>query len=295
VLFNTHMSSLKNNTITTNTFVGSAAIRLFDNNSNLDITFNNLINGAGHAIRLSFLGLVGGASSNVMINDNNIGTVGSASFVLDGLLVDPGSHVGTVDAQCNWWGSPTGPINMSNPGGTGEEVVGDADFTPWLTAPLPVGACIGGASTPGKATGGGQIDSDPIFSPLGDLISLPALIPSVADPKAQATFGFVAKCCAVTGNLEYNDHQADVRIKAQSVDNLQISSPGTSCPTTPGSHHATFTGMASVIRSTGSTTEPFTVDVDDCGEPGTMDTFGIRTTTYMNGPSPLIGGNIKIQ
>ena len=52
--------------------------------------------------------------------------------------------------------------------------------------------------------------------------------------------------------------------------------------------------MASVIRSTGSTTEPFTVDVDDCGEPGTMDTFGIKTTTYVNGPSPLLGGNIKI-
>ena len=130
--------------------------------------------------------------------------------------------------------------------------------------------------------------------PLGDLISLPALIPSLADPNAQATFGFVAKCCPATGNLEYNDHQADVRIKAQSVDNLHISSPGTSCPMTPGSHHATFTGMASVIRSTGSTPEPFTVDVDDCGEPGTMDTFGIKTTTYMNGPSPLIGGNIKI-
>src|SRR2546426_3983588 len=79
--------------------------------------------------------------------------------------------------------------------------------------------------------------------PLGDLISLPALIPSLADPNAQATFGFVAKCCPATGNLEYNDHQADVRIKAQSVDNLHISSPGTSCPTTPGSHHATFTGM----------------------------------------------------
>jgi len=52
--------------------------------------------------------------------------------------------------------------------------------------------------------------------------------------------------------------------------------------------------MASVIRSTGTTTEPFTVDVDDCGEPGTGDSFSIKTTTYSNGPSPLIGGNIQI-
>jgi hypothetical protein len=52
--------------------------------------------------------------------------------------------------------------------------------------------------------------------------------------------------------------------------------------------------MADVIRPTVTTNEPFTVDVDDCGEPGTTDTFGITTTTYSNGPSPLIGGNIQI-
>jgi len=86
----------------------------------------------------------------------------------------------------------------------------------------------------------------------------------------------------------------DIRIKAQSVSGLFISSPGTSCPATPGSKHAKFTGMAAVIRSTGTTTEPFTVEVDDCGEPGTADTFGIKTTTYSNGPSVLIGGNIQI-
>jgi hypothetical protein len=221
--------------------------------------------------------------------------VGSASFALTGLTVDllPAGHVGTVNAECNWWGSNTGPTNASNPGGTGEEVVGDVDFTPWRTAPFPVGACLGGASTPGKVTGGGEIE-DPVFSPLGDLISIPALVPSLANPGAQATFGFVAKCCAPSGNLEYNDHQADVRIKSKSVSALGISSPGHSCMATPGSKHATFTGTASVIRSTGTTTESYTVDVDDCGEPGSADTFGIKTTSYSNGPSTLIGGNIQI-
>ena len=292
VWFNTHDSTIHDNKITNSTFVGSAAIRLFDNNSNLSILSNDLITGVGHAIRLSDLGLVGGPSSNVVIHENNI-----EFFVLTGLTVDtfPAGHVGTVNAECNWWNSSTGPTNASNPSGTGEEVVGDADFTPWLTAPAPGGACLGGvASTPGKVTGGGQID-DPIFSPLGDLLSVPALIPSLADPKAQATFGFVVKCCAATGNLEYKDSQADVRIKAESFDKLLISSPGTSCPATPGSKHAKFNGMAAVIRSTGTTTEPFTVDVDDCGEPGTADTFGIKTTTYSNGPSTLIGGNIQIK
>ena len=300
VLFNTHMSTIHDNSMTNSTNALSATIRLFDNNSDLSILSNDLVNGAGHAIRLSFLMLVGGPSSRVVINENNIGTVGFASFGGDGLLVDPGSHVGTVNAECNWWGSFTGPTNTNNPGGMGEEVVGNADFTPWLISPAPSGVCVGGVpSTPGKVTGGGQIPGDdPIFSPFGDLLSVPALIPSLADPNAQATFGFAVRCCDSmgnpTGNLEYDDHAMDVRIKAQSVGGLFISSPGTFCAPMTGKH-AKVTGMAAVIRSTGTTTEPFTVDVDDCGEPGTMDTFGIKTTTYSNGPSTLIGGNIQIK
>ena len=297
VWFNTHNSTIQDNLITNNTLVGSAAIRLFDNNTNLTITFDNATNGAGHAVRISFLGAVGSPSSGVVINENNIGVAGSANFVGDGLLVSPGGYNGTVNAECNWWGSPTGPTNVSNPGGTGEEVNGSADFTPWLTAPFPIGACLGGApSTPGKVTGGGQIPGDdPLFSPLGELISLPAIVPSLSNSNSNASFGFVAKCCPESGNLEYNDHGADVRIKATSVEHLAISSPGIACPATPGSKHATVTGNANVIRPSGTMPEPYTVDVDDCGEPGTMDTFGIKTTTYANGPHTLIGGNIQIR
>src|SRR5712692_8570738 len=186
LLFNTHMSTIHDNSITNSTLVGSAAIRLFDNNSNLSIMNNDLMTGVTHAIRLSDLDFVGDPSSNVVINENNIEFFGG-----DGLLVDPGSHVGTVNAECNWWNSSTGPTNANNTGGTGEEVVGDADFTPWLISPAPSGACVGGVPpTPGKVTGGGQIQGDPIFSPLGDLLSVPALIPSLSSPTSQATFGF---------------------------------------------------------------------------------------------------------
>src|SRR5439155_5883508 len=110
VLFNTHMSTFHDNSITNSTFVGSASIRLFDNNSNLSIMNNDLTTGAGRAIRLSFLGLVGGPSSGVVINENNIGTVGFTNFVGEGLLVEPGSHVGTANAECNWWGSRSRPV-----------------------------------------------------------------------------------------------------------------------------------------------------------------------------------------
>ena len=149
--------------------------------------------------------------------------------------------------------------------------------------------CAPPANTPGKVTGGGQIvGEDPVFSLSGDLLSLPALMPSQANPNAQATFGFVVQCCPATGNLEYNDHEAGVRIKAQSIDTLVIDTGSCGANT-----HATFTGTASVIRSIGTTTESFIVEVNDCGEPGTADTFSIQTTTYSNGGT-LIGGNIQI-
>jgi hypothetical protein len=151
--------------------------------------------------------------------------------------------------------------------------------------------CVQPENTPGKATGGGQIiGQEPLFSPFGQLLSLPALIASPnGDPNGKCSFGFTAKCCEPSGNLEYNDHGMNVRIKAQTITGFFISE-GPCGPNT----HATITGVAQVTRSTGTTTESFTVEVDDCGEPGTADTFGIRTTSYVNGPSPLIGGNIQI-
>src|SRR5205814_10492980 len=107
-------------------------------------------------------------------------------------------------------------------------------------------------------------------------------IPSLADPNAHATFGFVAQCCPAKGNLEYNDHQADVRIKAQSIDGPVIRSqrPGDSCPTIPGSKHATIGGRATVISSTGTEKEDLTVEVYDCGEPGAVDRLCIKTELY---------------
>jgi len=288
VLFNTHDSTIHDNQSMNSTFAGSADVRIFDNNTNLSILRNDLMMGVGHAIRLSFLELVGGPSSGVEIHFNNI-----EIFGLTGLTVDPLSHVGTVDAECNWWNSSSGPFNApNNLTGTGEEVVGDADFTPWLIARYPA-PCIGGLpSTPGKVTGGGQIDdSDPLFSPLGDLISLPAILVSTNATGAQANFGFIIEfrsgASAPRGNLLYEDHGNGTRIKATSYDSLLIG-PGICGPNT----HATFTGTAEV----NNVSESLTVQVDDCGEPSSgppPDTFSITTDSYSNSGA-LIRGNIKI-
>jgi hypothetical protein len=288
---------IRDNTITTLTALSLSispgwihAIGLEGNTPGVVVQGNsitNFVTTSPDAVAVWFESNPSFSSGQVNLNNFNL------TILSYGIAVHPALVGLPVNGTCNWWGAPNGPGPIGP--GAGAMVSANVDYTPWLTAPTPVGACIGGASTPGKVTGGGQIPGDdPLFSPTGDLLSIPALTVSSSSPNGKATFGFVVKCCAPTGNLEYNDHEADVRIKAETVDGLFISSPGTSCPAVPGSKHATFTGSAQVIRSAGTTTEPFTVDVDDCGEPGTADTFGIKTTTYSNGPSILIGGNIQI-
>lgn len=263
VFFNTHTSSIHDNSITNSTFVGSAAIRLFDNNSDLTFMNNDLSTGAGHAIRFSFLGLVGGASSGVVFHENNIGTMGSASFVLDGLLVDAGSTTATVDAECNWWGSATGPTSTSNPGGTGEEVVGNADFTPWLIAPAPGGACAGGGPA-GKVTGGGQV---PVNLTGG-----------------KASFGFNAKSDGGlgSGHLNYLNHVTRAHLDC-TVNAVLIMPP----------NKARLSGPCSSTNAGGAMS--FTADVEDNGNPGKgQDKFTISYGTALNEGGTLTSGNIVI-
>jgi parallel beta-helix repeat protein len=286
--YNTNDATVHDNSITNSTVPTdggtSVAIAAFGNVNGLTILNNDLLTGALRGIRVGNFLL--NPNSNVEAHLNNI-----VDFALAGLFVDPLGHVGPVDAECNWWGSATGPTNPGNPGGTGDPVIGDADFTPWLLAPAPGGPCIGGQpSTPGKVTGGGQITGPPLFSLTGDLLSLPAVMLSPGG-LAQSNFGFVIQFAsgdpAPKGNLLYDDHGSGVRIKATSYDSLVIGS-GLCGPNT----HATFTGTAEV----NGVEESLTVEVDDCGEPSSgppPDTFSITTDSYSNS-GPLIRGNIQI-
>jgi hypothetical protein len=126
--------------------ISSGTIRLFGGNSNIDIDSNVLHNGM-RGIWVDDPFLIG-PNTDVTAHQNDI--MGNS---VAGLEASAGGHSGTLHAECNWWGSATGPMNPNNPGGIGDKVIdpdGVVDFTPWLTAPPPVGVCIGGASTPGK-------------------------------------------------------------------------------------------------------------------------------------------------
>jgi hypothetical protein len=141
-------------------------------------------------------------------------------------------------------------------------------------------------STPSKVTGGGAIDSS------GNILTLATLlIQSGTNPGGKATLGFVVEFtsggAAPTGNLTYNDHEAQVRIKAIAYQLLVISDVSPVCPTV--GKHAKFTGTADV----NGVQETFEVEVDDCGEPGDADTFSIKTATY-SASGILLSGNIQI-
>ena len=133
VLFYVSSSQIVTNNIHNSTGSATADIRIFDGNNGLTIKCNILANGAGRAMRVSRI-IGSDNSTNITVNDNNI------SGYPIGLVVDSGSYTGTLNAKNDWWGSPTGPTNPRNPGGTGESIV-DPDqvvnFIPFRTSPVP--------------------------------------------------------------------------------------------------------------------------------------------------------------
>ena len=119
----------------------------------------------------------------------------------------------------------------------------------------------------GKITGGGTI-------------------PILGDPKA--TFGingqYLDKSNIPNGNIEYQDHIANLNIKSISIKSVA---------STLDKKKGVITGLAKV-NDTGS--YPFEVYVEDNGEPGKgVDVFNISIPTYQytNG-AILNGGNIQI-
>ncbi|MFP3898155.1 MAG: nitrous oxide reductase family maturation protein NosD [Dehalococcoidia bacterium] len=98
----------------------------------------------------------------------------------------------TIDAEDNWWGDASGPYNAtSNPGGGGDEVSDNVDFTPWLgTLPAPTK----GAST---ATGTGPASFATSGGKIADLVPVTAPgLPSVSFPHGMFSFQI---CCLDPG------------------------------------------------------------------------------------------------
>jgi hypothetical protein len=171
----------------------------------------------------------------------------------------------------------------------------------WLCARGFVSAGVN-CSTPGKVSGGGQIDpgtGEPVTDPLTGQVLQPATMliqrgSANASAGGQANFGFVVQYAsgdaAPRGNLTYKDQGSGVDLRATSLQMLAISDGA--CGTNT---HARFTGKATV---NGSADQSFAVEIDDCAQPGSTDKFKIMVSgpnqTY-EAEGVLIAGNISIR
>ena len=212
------------------------------------------VSGAG--ISFSASQFPGTISTNVANENNIFGNLVGARY----------AGPETIDAERNWWGSPTGPTHSNNPGGTGDLVVdngplaGGIDYDPFRTTPADGTPCIPTPPPSGKVTGGGQIDV------IG----------------GRGSFGFNAKQDGGvgSGHLTYHNHATGAQL------NCTVTVITMFTPTT-----AEFSGTCTA----DSTTQNFSAHVEDHGEPGArnMDRFVITYGAVTEGGN-IRSGNIQI-
>lgn len=129
--YNTDSSSIKANNIRNRT---NYAIGFFSGNDGITIECNTIqeSNRGIYVADASF-----GLNSNITVNDNNI-----AGNLTAGLEVVTGTYsggFGSLNAEDNWWGSPSGPGNptLLEPGRNNVvDPDGVVDYTPWRTAAI---------------------------------------------------------------------------------------------------------------------------------------------------------------
>jgi hypothetical protein len=123
LFFNSSAGNLAHTTVE---YAGAAgdALRV-ENNAAPTLDHLTIRNNSGNGLHL--VGSYTGASRS--ITDSNI--FGNAT----GLRND---STAAYTAEGNWWGNASGPFHATlNASGTGNAVVGNVDFNPWATVPIP--------------------------------------------------------------------------------------------------------------------------------------------------------------
>ncbi|MBD0347532.1 MAG: hypothetical protein ICV59_00145 [Thermoleophilia bacterium] len=127
-------------------------------------------------------------------------------------------------------------------------------------------------NTPGKATGGGQVS--------GELAELSILRGTAAGGRANFGFNAAFAVGAPTGQLTYVDHGTKMQVKSTSIDSFVRTG-----------NKATFTGTATVNGVPGVS---LFVEVEDFGEPGSVDTFRMVLGNGYGAGGVLLKGNIQV-
>ena len=116
------------------------AVYLGGDDSNIEVSQNDLSNNPGRAAVMVDNSFAVGTNSDISIHNNFLDTnalgVDVTAGSLTGSMTVVDNHIqgnttaglendstGTVNADFNWWGDPSGPTNAANPGGTGDKII----------------------------------------------------------------------------------------------------------------------------------------------------------------------------
>ncbi|HXV98429.1 MAG TPA: right-handed parallel beta-helix repeat-containing protein, partial [Anaerolineae bacterium] len=146
-------SLVTRNTITNSTTIG---IYLIGDNDNISVLRNVVINAATAGVRTNTFAPLGpnqnlhidansltGNSVGIRIEANSLsGSIdANCNFIQGNSVGLRNDETDVVDANLNWWGNATGPTHASNPGGTGQGVLGSAvNLLPFASNTV---ACVG--------------------------------------------------------------------------------------------------------------------------------------------------------
>lgn len=123
--------------------------------------FNNLNATSNRENEIEAAIFIGGyeeLGDNHVVTKNNVNDGFVERFARSQSNFTP-KNADALSAECNWWGDRSGPTNPDNPNGEGTVALesgseAEIDFRPWLVAPSPSNACIGGEN-PGNGNGPG--------------------------------------------------------------------------------------------------------------------------------------------
>jgi parallel beta-helix repeat protein len=266
-------------TLTGNTIMNSADGVVLDNSNRATLSGNTISNNVANGIALT--------NSNAIIIRNSI-TANNTGIYCTGSLPIIGGSSGdgndifqntvfgvrndspsTINAQFNWWGSASGPIHSSNPGGTGDVVTDYVDFGNYRINSVPIGYQLNVA-----INGNGSVNSNPVGlsggincvsgSPdgcsaifnTGTPVTLMAAVGGV-----NVIFsGWQGACTNTSGNCKLT-MDADKSVGANFTSVLPVKVSGKEYATLTAAYGNTATGTTVLIQSLATIfSENFTLD-----------------------------------